>query len=169
MGVNTAGTVRVNNLANLEALLNIIANSVEIMGIANVGSFFIGAIIAFVCKRPILGAILLVLCPVSITVGLATPGVINWVVASARDAQVLDSTTSFMIAIPLVLSLALAAIAIGFIPAILAFRSRHQYRWAIFGATFVSWLVPFGWPALLFWAVYKSKDDGGNPAGGTPA
>ena len=29
-GVNTAGTVRVNNLANLEALLNIIANGMEI-------------------------------------------------------------------------------------------------------------------------------------------
>src|SRR5215213_3717282 len=28
-GVNTAGTVRVNNLANLEALLNIIANGME--------------------------------------------------------------------------------------------------------------------------------------------
>ncbi|HEY9785493.1 MAG TPA: hypothetical protein V6D17_08845, partial [Candidatus Obscuribacterales bacterium] len=33
-GVNTAGTVRVNNLANLEALLNIIANGMEILGIA---------------------------------------------------------------------------------------------------------------------------------------
>ena len=29
-GVNTAGTVRVNNLANLEALLNIIANGLEV-------------------------------------------------------------------------------------------------------------------------------------------
>lgn len=34
MGVNTAGTIRVNNLANLEALLNIIANGMEILGIA---------------------------------------------------------------------------------------------------------------------------------------
>ncbi len=33
-GVNTAGTVRVNNLANLEALLNILANGMEILGIA---------------------------------------------------------------------------------------------------------------------------------------
>ncbi len=33
-GLNTAGTVRVNNLANLEALLNIIANGMEILGIA---------------------------------------------------------------------------------------------------------------------------------------
>ncbi len=33
-GVNTAGTVRVNNLANIEALLNIIANGMEILGIA---------------------------------------------------------------------------------------------------------------------------------------
>src|ERR1700679_2909615 len=33
-GVNTAGTVRVNNLANLEALLNIIAHRMEILGLA---------------------------------------------------------------------------------------------------------------------------------------
>ena len=32
-GVNTAGTVRVNNLANLEALLNIMANGIEVLGI----------------------------------------------------------------------------------------------------------------------------------------
>lgn len=33
-GVNTAGAVRVNNVANLEALLNIIANGMELPGIA---------------------------------------------------------------------------------------------------------------------------------------
>ncbi len=33
-GVSSRGTVRVNNLANLEALLNIIANGIEFLGIA---------------------------------------------------------------------------------------------------------------------------------------
>lgn len=92
MGVNTAGTVRVNNLANLEALLNIIANLGEI-----------GALLCGLClvvhgfmKKSVLrlgedveigpagkialGCILMVL-------GFALPGVINWFVASARDAN----------------------------------------------------------------------------------
>lgn len=33
-GVNTSGTVRVNNLANLEALLNVVVNLIEIIGIS---------------------------------------------------------------------------------------------------------------------------------------
>lgn len=86
MGVNTAGTVRVNNLANLEALLNIIANGMEILAIAWGGPTLI---MGFMCmaageqnamKRVIFGAS-------GVVGGLATPGVINWLVASARDAN----------------------------------------------------------------------------------
>lgn len=86
MGVNTAGTVRVNNLANLEALLNIIANGMEILGIAWGGPTMI---MGFMCmaagttgamKRVLFGA-------AGVTGGLATPGVINWLVASSRDAN----------------------------------------------------------------------------------
>lgn len=85
-GVNTAGTVRVNNLANLEALLNIIANGMEILGIAWGGPTMI---MGFMCmaagtqdamKRVLWGA-------AGVTGGLATPGCINWLVASARDAN----------------------------------------------------------------------------------
>lgn len=85
-GVNTAGTVRVNNLANLEALCNIIANGMEILGIAWGGPTII---MGFMCmsagtqdamKRIIWG-----MC--GVTGGMATPGVINWLVASARDAN----------------------------------------------------------------------------------
>lgn len=85
-GVNTAGTVRVNNLANLEALLNIIANGMEILGVVwggatmimgfmRLGSGADGAI-----TRIMFGA-------VGVAGGLCTPGVINWLVASARDAN----------------------------------------------------------------------------------
>lgn len=85
-GINTAGTVRVNNLANLEALMNIIANGMEILGIAWGGPTIV---IGFMCmsagtqdamRRIIWGMS-------GVTGGLATPGVINWLVASARDAN----------------------------------------------------------------------------------
>ncbi len=86
MGVNTAGTVRVNNLANLEALLNIIANGMEILGIAwggptmILGFMHMAAGTQDAMKRVLHGG-------AGVTGGLATPGVINWLVASARDAN----------------------------------------------------------------------------------
>ncbi len=85
-GVNTAGTVRVNNLANLEALLNIIANGMEILGIAQGPPTMIWGFMNMAAgtqdalKRIIWGA-------ASVTGGLATPGCINWLVASCRDAN----------------------------------------------------------------------------------
>jgi hypothetical protein len=85
-GVNTAGTVRVNNLANLEALLNIIANGMEILGIARGGPTMIMGFMHMAAgtqdamKRVMFGA-------AGVTGGLATPGAINWLVASARDAN----------------------------------------------------------------------------------
>jgi hypothetical protein len=95
MGVNTAGTVRVNNLANLEALLNIIANLSEI------GCVLVGAVIVlhgFARREPLITEIMgrevecssgqrIVFGIALIIVGLAVPGLINWFVASARDAN----------------------------------------------------------------------------------
>ncbi len=85
-GVNTSGTVRVNNLANLEALLNIIANGMEILGIAWGGPTMIMGFMHMAAgtqdamKRVLWGG-------AGVTGGLATPGCINWLVASARDAN----------------------------------------------------------------------------------
>ncbi len=85
-GINTAGTVRVNNLANLEALLNIIANGMEILGIAWGGPTMIMGFMHMAAgtqdamKRVLWGC-------AGVTGGLATPGCINWLVASARDAN----------------------------------------------------------------------------------
>jgi hypothetical protein len=85
-GVNTAGTVRVNNLANLEALLNIIANGLEIIGIAWGGPTMIMGFMRMAAgtqdamKRVLFGA-------AGVTGGMATPGLVNWLVASARDAN----------------------------------------------------------------------------------
>ena len=85
-GLNTGGTVRVNNLANLEALLNIIANGMEILGIAWGGPTMIMGFMHMAAgtqdamKRVLYGA-------AGVTGGLATPGCINWLVASAKDAN----------------------------------------------------------------------------------
>jgi len=89
-GTDSKGTVKVNNLANLEALLNILANGVEILGVAVGGPLCLfgvpaGIILLFFKGKRWFGAILLVLGPIILGFGLATPGIINWLVASARD------------------------------------------------------------------------------------
>lgn len=85
-GVNTAGTVRVNNLANLEALLNILANGMEILGIAWGGPTLIYGFMKMAAgSKDAVKGIIHGCC--GVTGGLATPGLINWLVASARDAN----------------------------------------------------------------------------------
>lgn len=91
MGVNTAGTVRVNNLANLEALLNIIANLAQLGGVFLGGMLFLHGV--FLRGRvAIMGVEVSPLVRISIglavcALGFCTPGLINWFVASARDAN----------------------------------------------------------------------------------
>jgi hypothetical protein len=99
--VNTAATVRVNNLANMEAMLSIIANVGEVVGVLW-GSYLIVTAAqrakpsdsdlkgedsdagtkksVQLTKRVFHGLTMLAL-------GLMLPGVINWLVASARDAS----------------------------------------------------------------------------------
>lgn len=93
-GVNTAGTVRINNLANLEALLNIIANLAETgLGLAGI-VLVIHGIARGVVTAEIMGQEIeispgrrITIGVAMILIGLAVPGMINWFVASARDAN----------------------------------------------------------------------------------
>lgn len=85
MGSSVPATVRVNNLANLEALLNIVANGMELIGIAWGLPTMIVGLVKFRSKagpgRAVYGAAI-------VTAGLATPGCINWLFASSRDLNV---------------------------------------------------------------------------------
>ena len=86
-GINTAGTVRVNNLANLEALLNIIANGCELL-FMSIGVVMIVSALINIAKKNAMGTARQIGVGVACAIiGLATPGVINWLVASARDAN----------------------------------------------------------------------------------
>ena len=89
-GINTAGTVRVNNLANLEAMLNIMANLAEILGIGAGLYYFARAfmLMASTGNKKQEGAMHSFALGVSMAVlGCMTPGMINWLVSSARDAN----------------------------------------------------------------------------------
>jgi hypothetical protein len=97
-GVNCSGTVRVNNLSNLEAVLNIAANGVAIIGLSAGLLLFIHALLtndghdqpgasSESFHRRLGRGMKLALGCACIVGGLATPGCINWLVASARDAN----------------------------------------------------------------------------------
>jgi len=93
-GINTAGTVRVNNLANLESLLNIFANLIEMAG----GLIGFALMMHGIFQRRIavqLPGLNLCLNPTQrivfgvciMILALSVPGVLNWFIASARDAN----------------------------------------------------------------------------------
>jgi hypothetical protein len=93
-GVDTAGTVRANNLANLEALLNVFANSVQVLAI------LWGAITLASCSsrympskydQLLFGSTSKIArinyAIIAFFAGLSMPSVVNFLVASARDAN----------------------------------------------------------------------------------
>ncbi|MBI5173910.1 MAG: hypothetical protein HY986_13565 [Candidatus Melainabacteria bacterium] len=83
-GVNTAGTVRVNNLADIEALLNVLANGIAMIGsILGLTTIVKACLRGFQPKSFVIGLSMIVF-------GLATPGVINWLVATARDSALFN-------------------------------------------------------------------------------
>jgi hypothetical protein len=88
-GIMTAGTVRVNNLANLEAALNIVAIVALILGHL-VGIYYLVKTIRLTVKTPgnVLGGLAKGFSFIS--VGLVSPMFINWALAAARDAALFN-------------------------------------------------------------------------------
>jgi len=88
-GLNTAGTVRVNNLANMECLMNVMSNGMEVIGVAWGGPTMIMAFMQLGAgapdgwKRVVNGGL-------AVLGGLAQPAWNNWLVACARDANLFN-------------------------------------------------------------------------------
>jgi hypothetical protein len=92
LGVSTAGTVRVNNLAYLESWLNLITFSSEALSIACGGFIAVLALMRTNVLLPFINTsmrperrVMLGLC--LIVIGFALPGFVNGLVASARDCN----------------------------------------------------------------------------------
>lgn len=94
MGVNTAGTVRVNNLANLEALLNIICNLIELAGLMFGSVIILHGLVIRSTVNNLLGVrarftqgMRIAIGAAIVVAGVTTPGLVNWFIASARDCN----------------------------------------------------------------------------------
>lgn len=84
---DAASEERVKNLANLEALLNIIANASFIIGLDFGSCLFCTGFILLIKDKSRPGWILMVLGAVLGISGMTIPGLFNWLVVSARDAN----------------------------------------------------------------------------------
>ena len=79
-------------MANLEAMLNIMANGIEILGLLLGGALASKAIFAMAQGSPkendgLPHSARLAYGILAIAGGLSVPGMVNWLVASARDAN----------------------------------------------------------------------------------
>jgi hypothetical protein len=85
-GVNTAGNVRVNNLANLEALVNIVSNLLECIGLIYGGvALYIAYMNRKTNRAKAKGLIAKAMTVVALAVMIVPT--MNWLIASARDAN----------------------------------------------------------------------------------
>lgn len=88
-GVNTAGTVRGNNLANAEAMANVIANFIEILGIGGGSCILIGCLVRG--KSALNGGkTILILAVIAIAIGVAAPVCLNWFLSELHHACIFD-------------------------------------------------------------------------------
>ncbi|WP_170116495.1 superinfection immunity protein [Devosia submarina] len=59
-------------------------------------------------------------------------------------------------------------IALYFLPAIIAFRRSHTYKWVIFALTLAGGWTGLCWVAALVWAVFPSDKSWADPLAGNP-
>lgn len=141
-------------LSNIETLLNITANSIEIIGFASQPQFFLGAIAIFIRKRWRLGWMLLGCAFALAIISLAAPGFFHWFFVSARDADATELGVGLCAIFGFAWSIYICSLL--FVPSVLAFISGNPKRKLILGCNFLV-LLPFVYPLLLW---YVLKDEG---------
>lgn len=88
-GVNTSGTVRVNNLANLEALINVVANLIQVIGFSLSAFLLSESIVNKGLHAPVRLSRFRTAILASIVAALAisAPGMVNLVISWMRDCS----------------------------------------------------------------------------------
>lgn len=137
--------VAVNNLANIEALLNIMANGCEILGIASGAPSALLSWIPFACGCYGYSLKLFFASLALVIVGLAVPGCVNWAVATGGPGLGLG-----VAAICSLITGALVLL-VFFYPTIIAFRRQHKDRVGITILNFC-FFIPFSPQIALVWA-----------------
>jgi len=84
---NTVGTVRACNLNNLETVLNIMANATEVICVATGILILVQSLVSWSFDRKVPSGKRILVAITLMVFGLSSPGMVNSVVATLRDAN----------------------------------------------------------------------------------
>ncbi len=145
-----------------DTLVNIFANGAEIFGKATGIGFAVGAVSTFILGKRSVAAKLIVIAIPAFIIGIITPGFINWMIASLRDANTPENIViplCWVIGIVGTIAVSVFAIVTGFLPTIVAFKRNKQNRKLIFLLNILLSIIPvLGWNIALFMAFMDDKD-----------
>ncbi len=146
----------INSLANLEAIANIMANGIEILGIATGAPFLCLCWVPHSFGTPGYSLKIFGACVVSLIGGLATPGIIKWSVASGGPmVGVVAGLVCSVVLLPVIVGLI-------FSPSIMAYRENRPSKGLILALNCCVF-VPFALMIALLWASNSAPvkvDDG---------
>jgi hypothetical protein len=143
--------------ANIEALLNIMANGIEIMGVAGGFPALLLCFIPFAAGLRGYTSKIAIASVCMIIIGLAFPGVVNLMVSSSGDSH-----TGFGVIIALIISgvvglgMLAASIGIYFLPTIIAYREGRPQRTAMTICNLLGF-IPLAWLGAYIWACLPVK------------
>jgi hypothetical protein len=143
-----------NNLANLEALLNILANGNEILGVAAGGPLLFMTWLPAACGLKGYWWKFLACSIALVLVGLASPGIVNLAVSSHSAVGIIVATIICILLILLQVGLALLA---AFAPIVIAFREKLEKKALIIGLNLASFILPLCWIGAVIACGMKLK------------
>ncbi len=146
------------NVPNLEALFNICANGLEIVGIRYGIVFIITAVLIAFLKQWKVARNYLLLGVGTTICGLAAPGFLNWIAASIHDANAEYLYGPFAI-LCVIFTFGVAIVSLGllYLPVHIARKHQKQKLGWIIGLTAFSLLIPFLWSIAVFLAYKPDK------------
>ncbi|CAN5513265.1 hypothetical protein BH11CYA1_BH11CYA1_27420 [soil metagenome] len=148
-----------NNLANLTALLNIVCNGIEVLGIAAGIPYLALSWIPMACGAKGYTSKMYLACVGAIVIALITPVIVNGLMSMAGGAN-----RSLFIGFGIVVGLVLAFVTLGLCfalalaPIIMAMREKLPSKGLIIGLNVGSFLLPILWiPSLIVASLAVTK------------
>lgn len=133
------------NFANLEALLNILSNAGEILGIAGGGPLLLVSWMPAVCGLKGYWWKFLALALTLLVLGLASPGIVNFLAHSGEIGLIVALITG-----PLLLLFEIGMLLLAlFAPIAIAYKEKLERKGLIIGLTLGSFIIPFCWLGAL--------------------
>jgi hypothetical protein len=145
-------------MSNLQALLGIMNNCMEIVGIAGGGGMLLSSFIPFASGLKGYSSKIAMIALVMIVLGLAVPGVIGWITASAHDANTVDLGLYISLFVSGMVALIMVCASVGayFLPTIIAQRENKKNKIAISICNCMAF-VPLVWLVSFIWACIPEK------------